>query len=699
MKLLLFLSSFLVDRAAAYKCGAISVPCIIYDSIYATVRDNFEDGTGMGLYLDSLNKSDILDYTTAFVVPVINDLTGPDPSSINVTKAVIDVFSTNFTTAFKLNIDVNTLRDEWAIPVAEWSIETYAGYTAAQYNISTLLGKAEATAYLAGGLETFLNDRSENDNIAAFVALPLLYIGYLENGLDLGIYFSQLGGGMNDNNGNSSNNALDVTEAVIDILSTLFINNDLFEEYMKADVAPIVEQIITGIDVTIIQFAKNAVEQLITRSLGDLLGLHFDLGELKEVVFIGALKEYRNATSLYRELISHNDMSVHVMSFVEFFADYTKHIGRVHQFMQVSIDNIYESFKTGVVEFEDVKVELSYFEELEPVINGFLKINRQMTVLSAIFATEYTKQQATEEQLEYLETIINSTMFTIVDGKINNPSYKFVMDDYLNSVNLEDMVDRIEMLLSDNLGTILDVNMELVRTNFASPIANIVVYLVSESDDNYGFLNDSEEEMINLLKNIRFLKDFMENIENIIEGVHTVTNNTATQYLSTGIKYVNNALLFRIGWMADRQDVIVPAEFKFANIVTTIVTETLGGNYNNTAIKTETVFILLKQEYNDVQNLMAEFSADYIEDAFETLEEIFEEAAGLLTSLHEELPEQYQSAQLLFWANLFDASSGATSVPMLITNVIGAVSNLAGVIDNAQELLSMINNNQPIYIK
>ena len=117
-------------------------------------------------------------------------------------------------------------------------------------NTTTLIGKVEGAAVLSAGLETFLKERGQNEDLAPFVELPLLYIGYLENGLDLGLYFAQL------NNGNSANNAVGVTEALIDLISSIFIDNDLFAEYIKADVAPIVERLISGIDVTMIDFVK-----------------------------------------------------------------------------------------------------------------------------------------------------------------------------------------------------------------------------------------------------------------------------------------------------------------------------------------------------------------------------------------------------------------------------------------------------------
>jgi len=52
------------------------------------------------------------------------------------------------------------------------------------------MGKVEAAALIAGGLENFLTERSQHKDLANLVEIPLLYVGYLENGLDFGIWLS-----------------------------------------------------------------------------------------------------------------------------------------------------------------------------------------------------------------------------------------------------------------------------------------------------------------------------------------------------------------------------------------------------------------------------------------------------------------------------------------------------------------------------
>jgi len=49
------------------------------------------DGSVVADYMDNLNKSTVLDYSTEILFPVVNDLTG-DPTKLNLTKTMIDVF-------------------------------------------------------------------------------------------------------------------------------------------------------------------------------------------------------------------------------------------------------------------------------------------------------------------------------------------------------------------------------------------------------------------------------------------------------------------------------------------------------------------------------------------------------------------------------------------------------------------------------
>jgi len=56
-------------------------------------------------------------------------------------------------------------------------------------------------------------------------------------------------------NGNFSN-SLDLIEVFMDLFSSLVINNDLFADYVKSDVAPIVEKIISGDQVELVEFIK-----------------------------------------------------------------------------------------------------------------------------------------------------------------------------------------------------------------------------------------------------------------------------------------------------------------------------------------------------------------------------------------------------------------------------------------------------------
>jgi len=62
-------------------------------------------------------------------------------------------------------------------------------------------------------------------------------------------------------------------------------------------------------------------------------------------------------------------------------------------------------------------------------------------------------------------------------------------------------------------------NMDELRTSFVVPIWELGIYVFGNFDanDNFGFTND-DGEMISLIKNIRFLKHFMENIESVVEG-------------------------------------------------------------------------------------------------------------------------------------------------------------------------------------
>ena len=110
---------------------------------------------------------------------------------------------------------------------------------------------------------------------------------------------------------------------------------------------------------------------------------------------------------------------------------------------------------------------------------------------------------------------------------------------------------------SDNLGNLIGVGgLELYRDAFVSPIANIAVYLGGDLNvnDNFGFDLDSDEQMVNLLNNISFLKNFMVNIESIVDGLFTVTEVAAVKVVAVGIQGINNVLLFRIGWMAGTEN-------------------------------------------------------------------------------------------------------------------------------------------------
>ena len=157
--------------------------------------------------------------------------------------------------------------------------------------------------------------------------------------------------------------------------------------------------------------------------------------------------------------------------------------------------------------------------------------------------------------------------------------------------------------------------MELLRTSFASPLANMTAYLVGSltSDNNFGFLDDSDAEMVLILNNIRFLKNVMVNAELVLNGLYSVTNKTLVGDLSTVVKYANDILLFRIGWLADQLDVFVPTQFRFESIVSEIIEDHLGGNFTNTTVKLEAVILLIQQ-------VRYSYSVDIITNLFLAME-------------------------------------------------------------------------------
>ena len=62
----------------------------------------------------------------------------------------------------------------------------------------------------------------------------------------------------------------------------------------------------------------------------------------------------------------------------------------------------------------------------------------------------------------------------------------------------------------------------------------------------------------------------------------------------------------------------------------------------------------------------------------------------LLTSLYDELPEEYRNINLLQWANILDISSDATNIPMFFANILGIFTNVVGMIDNYNAIIRSI---------
>ena len=62
----------------------------------------------------------------------------------------------------------------------------------------------------------------------------------------------------------------------------------------------------------------------------------------------------------------------------------------------------------------------------------------------------------------------------------------------------------------------------------------------------------------------------------------------------------------------------------------------------------------------------------------------------LFASLHNELPEEYRNDIFHQIASVLDIGANATTVPMLISNILGIFTHVFGAYDNIQEISTLL---------
>jgi len=672
--------------------------------VFPVIRENFQDGSSTALYLDKIDKSDFLDYTMKIAVPVFNDLSG-DRSNINMTDAMIQIFSQNFTDTFHVKVEINALRDMWAIPAAEWAVDFYAEFEKVEHNVTTLNGKLTAAVEVVGALEKFLSDRAKVDTLNDLVRQPLELIGYLENAIDIAIFANQVVD--NGNNGTIADNIADLLEPSLDLFSSMFISNDLLVDYIKSDITPVIEELRNDqfSNVTSVQVIET-LKKLMTRNLGELMGLYIDFEQFRSVFIFDQLEQFQNFTNMIAEMNSGKELTTLIEPIIFTFGNFTESTRAMHSFVNASIYYVTELFKTGEKTYAEVKFQLELLEAAVGNLHAIYRFSTVANTVSLMAAVEFTnvaQMQNTirKRKIETLEMALLKLLFNyhqssnIKTDYAEWPLYKFMQADYFPSIkNEKDPLERLNMILSTNLGALLGwENMELLRTSFASPLANMTAYLVGSltSDNNFGFLDDSDAEMVLILNNIRFLKNVMVNAELVVNGLHTVTNQTIVGDLSMVFQYVNDVLLFRIGWLADQLDVFVPTQFRFESIVSEIIEDHLGGNFTNTTVKLEAVILLIQQEWNDVQELLAVNSLDNLEDVFDTLKDLLAASEYFFDQLYEDMTDTQREkfGFILTLAGYLDTSDGG-NIAVITANALGVVANVAGGVDNIQNILDVL---------
>jgi len=704
MRLKYFLCHLLTKLAHGYKCSTIDIPCILYDSIFPVLRENFQDGSSTAVYLDKINKSDFLDYTMKIAVPVFNDLSG-DMTNINMTDAMIKIFSQNFTDTFHVEIEINALRDMWAIPAAEWAVDFYTEFEKVGHNVTTLEGRLNAAVEVVGALEKFLSDRAKVDALSDLVDRPLELVGYLENAIDIAIFANDLA--ENGNNGTTADTIAELLEPSLDLFASIFISNNLVVDYIKSDITPVIDELRNDrfSNFTSVQVLET-LEKLMTRNLGELMGLYIDFEQFGSIFIFDQIKQFQNFTNLINDINSGMELTTLIELFIFTLGNLTESTRAMHSFVNASIYQVTELFKTGDKTYAEVKFQLELLESAVGNLHTVYRIATIANTISLMAAAEFTnvaqmQNNIRKRKIEMLELALLKLLSNyhqssnIKTDYVEWPLYKFMQADYFPSIkNEKDPLERLNMILSENLGALLGWdNMELLRTSFASPLANMTAYLVGSltSDNNFGFLDDSDAEMVLILNNIRFLKNVMVNAELVLNGLYSVTNKTLVGDLSTVVKYANDILLFRIGWLADQLDVFVPTQFRFESIVSEIIEDHLGGNFTNTTVKLEAVILLIQQQWNDVQELLSVNSLDNLEDVFDTLKDLISALEYFFDQLYEDMTDAQREkfGFVHVFAGYLDTSDGS-NIAVITANVLGVVANVAGGIDNIQNILDVL---------
>jgi len=268
----------------------------------------------------------------------------------------------------------------------------------------------------------------------------------------------------------------------------------------------------------------------------------------------------------------------------------------------------------------------------------------------------------------------------------------------LFNITIENLVTTRLEKISENLWNVLGINnVDFIRDSFVEPVTGILSYFINGSKSNHGFgiLKPDDQKSINLISTVRFLHEVAENFELITEGLKNAgfqddQLNKLLNVTNFVITQINNGLLFYVGWTADQIEIYVPAAYRFENILVEIIQDTLGGNYVNTSIFLENEIVLMNTEIEDLTNLLQSYKPDYLEDALETLQDLFANTGRLFASLNDELPEEYRNDIFNQISSVLDIGANATTVPMLISNILGIFTHVVGAYDNIQEISTLL---------
>lgn len=695
MKLLALFAAF-SHAATTFKCGSLSLPCIFYDQIFSTLRNAVEDGSDYAIYLDSLEKLEVLDYVTNSAIPVINEISaGTD--DINIQNAMIEIFSDQFAVAFQIQYDVEILRDVWIFPVTESVLTVFKDIKTENINSTTLFGKVFIVEIMITEGEKFMMQLSNDPDFKGSLDRSLEIVGYIENILDISIFALE-------SSFNGTGDILELAEVAVDLLASIFIDDKNIKEYITTDLTALV-QLLASDDVrSMLETVEVILNGLVNDNLREIMNLNFDVEAVRDDIIIQTIHEVLNSTLVFSTIRAYTLGVINGnINFGTFLVQISSKISDFNNYMMT----IYQATSLAITQIEakntvnnDLSGELAYFYPIGEFAYNMLTITSSAPLYTYIFQVENYKLNYPEyqdlsdnEKFQYMSLIgdqIVSALDVMYDWNERKIDYfyNYIEDDYVRSLFEDTLIARMEILLSENLGGIFGIkDMEEIQGFFISPVANITMYFLGEAGNNdYGFLDDSDENIINLLQDIRFLKNCMENIELILDGLYWRTDLTEIEYMARFVSYVNDILLLRIGWIADQQDALIPSQFKFSNTISTIIAEQIGGNYTDTGVTIENIILLIQKEYFELKTLGINFSADTLEDSLETLQDLLEQTGILLVQILVATPEDEQNQQLQYWANLLDVSSDVTAVPLLISNSIGLISSFAGILDNINQI-------------